>query len=150
MIQREQYEHLLGESPNFLLIQEQVSELAPLNKPVLVIGKPVLVIGKPVLVIGKPVLVIGERGTGKELIAERLHFLSQRWDQPYIKTNCATFNENLLEYELFGHEIGAFTGASKLHIGRFERANSGKSVSRRIGVYIKCCAEKTITRNRIW
>ena len=136
MIQREQYEHLLGESPNFLLIQEQVSELAPLNKPV--------------LVIGKPVLVIGERGTGKELIAERLHFLSQRWDQPYIKTNCATFNENLLEYELFGHEIGAFTGASKLHIGRFERANSGKSVSRRIGVYIKCCAEKTITRNRIW
>jgi psp operon transcriptional activator len=100
----EKHERLLGESANFLQIQEQVSELAPLTKPV---------------------LVIGERGTGKELIAERLHFLSQRWDQAYIKTNCATFNENLLESELFGHEMGAFTGASKLHIGRFERASGG-------------------------
>lgn len=75
--------------------------------------------------IDRPVLVLGERGTGKELAAQRLHFLSQRWDAPFIKINCAAMAEGLLESELFGHEAGAFTGASRQHIGRFERADGG-------------------------
>lgn len=95
---------LLGESNNFLEVLEQVSRLAPLNKPV---------------------LVIGERGTGKELIASRLHYLSDRWQGPFISLNCAALNENLLDSELFGHEAGAFTGAQKRHLGRFERADGG-------------------------
>jgi len=75
--------------------------------------------------IDKPVLIVGERGTGKELIAARLHYLSQRWEQPFIKVNCGALTETLLETELFGHEAGAFTGASQRHIGRFERADGG-------------------------
>lgn len=99
-----QTDNLIGQSNSFLTVLEQVSQIAPLNKPV---------------------LIIGERGTGKELIAARLHYLSQRWDQNYLTLNCAALNENLLESELFGHESGAFTGASKRHEGRFERANGG-------------------------
>ncbi|MDF7658286.1 phage shock protein operon transcriptional activator [Erwiniaceae bacterium L1_54_6] len=97
-------DNLLGESNNFLEVLEQVSRLAPLEKPV---------------------LVIGERGTGKELIASRLHYLSDRWQGPFISLNCAALNENLLDSELFGHEAGAFTGAQKRHLGRFERADGG-------------------------
>ena len=97
-------DNLIGEANSFLEVLEQVSELAPLNKPV---------------------LVIGERGTGKELIANRLHFLSSRWQAPFISLNCAALNENLLDTELFGHEAGAFTGAQKRHRGRFERAEGG-------------------------
>ncbi|HDR2890881.1 TPA: phage shock protein operon transcriptional activator [Enterobacter asburiae] len=97
-------DNLLGEANSFLEVLEQVSRLAPLNKPV---------------------LIIGERGTGKELIANRLHFLSARWDGPFISLNCAALNENLLDSELFGHEAGAFTGAQKRHPGRFERADGG-------------------------
>ena len=99
-----QQDNLIGQSNSFLNVLDQVSQIAPLNKPV---------------------LIIGERGTGKELIAARLHYLSQRWDQTYLTLNCASLNENLLESELFGHEAGAFTGASKRHEGRFERANFG-------------------------
>lgn len=99
-----QQDNLIGQSNSFLNVLDQVSQIAPLNKPV---------------------LIIGERGTGKELIAARLHYLSQRWDQNYLTLNCAALNENLLESELFGHEAGAFTGASKRHEGRFERANFG-------------------------
>ncbi len=99
-----QQDNLIGQANSFLNVLDQVSQIAPLNKPV---------------------LIIGERGTGKELIAARLHFLSQRWDQSYLTLNCASLNENLLESELFGHEAGAFTGASKRHEGRFERANFG-------------------------
>jgi psp operon transcriptional activator len=95
---------LIGESPAFLTALEKISRLAALNKPV---------------------LIIGERGTGKELMAERLHFLSPNWDNTLIKLNCAAIPENLLESELFGHEAGAFTGASKRHIGRFEQAHGG-------------------------
>lgn len=95
---------LIGESNSFLEVLEQVSHLTTLNRPV---------------------LVVGERGTGKELIAERLHFLSDRWSKPLIKMNCAALNQELLESELFGHEAGAFTGASKKHVGRFERADGG-------------------------
>jgi len=97
-------DRMIGESANFLLMQEQLSRLAPLNKPV---------------------LIIGERGTGKELVASRVHFLSRRWEQPFIKINCAAFNEALLESQLFGHEAGAFTGATKQQKGFFERAHGG-------------------------
>lgn len=97
-------DRLIGESSHFLAVLEHVSKIAPLVKPV---------------------IIIGERGTGKELIAARLHFLSKRWNQPFIKLNCAAINENLLESELFGHEAGSFTGATKRHLGRFERADLG-------------------------
>ncbi len=97
-------DNLIGEANRFLEVLEQVSRLAPLDKPV---------------------LIIGERGTGKELIAHRLHYLSRRWQGPFISLNCAALNENLLDSELFGHEAGAFTGAQKRHPGRFERADGG-------------------------
>ena len=75
--------------------------------------------------INRPILVVGERGTGKELAVERLHYLSPRWDAPLIKVNCAAMADSLLESELFGHEPGAFTGATRSHRGRFERADGG-------------------------
>ena len=99
-----QQDNLIGQANVFLEVLEQISQIAPLNKPV---------------------LVIGERGTGKELIAARLHYLSTRWDQHYQKLNCAALNESLLESELFGYEAGAFTGASKRREGRFEVAHNG-------------------------
>ena len=95
---------IIGEAPAFLAMMEHVSQAASLRKPV---------------------LIIGERGTGKELIASRLHFLSGRWEQPFVKLNCSALTESILESELFGHEAGAFTGAAKRHIGRFERADQG-------------------------
>ncbi len=98
---------IIGEAPSFLEMLEHVSRAAPLSKPV---------------------LVVGERGTGKELIASRLHFLSRRWEQPLIKVNCAALTESILESELFGHEAGAFTGAVTKHMGHFERANEGTLV----------------------
>jgi len=97
-------DNLIGQATSFLEVLDHVSIAAPINKPV---------------------LIIGERGTGKELIAERLHFLSKRWESNYVKLNCATLSESVLESELFGHESGSFTGASKRHEGRFERANGG-------------------------
>lgn len=75
--------------------------------------------------LDRPVLVIGERGTGKELIAERLHRLSQRWEGPLITLNCAALPETLIEAELFGHEAGAFTGATRARAGAFEEADGG-------------------------
>lgn len=97
-------ENMLGQANSFLEVLEQTSQLAKLNKPV---------------------LIIGERGTGKELIAHRLHYLSHRWQGPFVSLNCAALNDNLLDSELFGHEAGAFTGAQKRHLGRFERADGG-------------------------
>jgi len=99
-----QSQPIIGEAPVFLEMLEHVSRAAPLSKPV---------------------LVVGERGTGKELIASRLHFLSDRWEQSVVKVNCAALTESILESELFGHEAGAFTGAAKTHIGHFERADGG-------------------------
>ncbi len=75
--------------------------------------------------VQRPVLLIGERGTGKELAASRVHFLSQRWGGPFIKLNCASLSPTVLESELFGHEIGAFTGAARRRVGRFEAAHGG-------------------------
>ena len=98
---------IIGEAPAFLEMLEHVSRAAS---------------------ISRPVLVVGERGTGKELIAARLHFLSPRWESPIVKVNCAALTESILESELFGHEAGAFTGASKTHIGHFERADGGTLV----------------------
>ncbi len=100
-------QQIIGEAPSFLEMLEHVSRAAPLSKPV---------------------LVVGERGTGKELIASRLHFLSDRWEQSLVKVNCAALTESILESELFGHESGAFTGAAKTHIGHFERADGGTLV----------------------
>jgi psp operon transcriptional activator len=99
-----QQDKMLGQSNNFLEVLEQISQIAPLNKPV---------------------LIIGERGTGKELVAARMHFLSKRWEQNYLTLNCAALNESLLESELFGYEAGAFTGAAKRREGRFETAHNG-------------------------
>ncbi len=95
---------ILGESTLLTQALEHLSLIAPLHKPV---------------------LIVGERGTGKELVAERLHFLSSRWQKPYLKINCAALSDSLLESTLFGHEAGAFTGAIKASKGYFERANEG-------------------------
>jgi psp operon transcriptional activator len=100
----ERSNQFVGQSLAFLDAVERASRAAPLNRPV---------------------LVIGERGTGKELIAERLHHLSSRWAGPLVTMNCAALPENLIEAELFGHEAGSFTGAAKTRHGRFEEADGG-------------------------
>ena len=94
----------IGQSGAFLDAVERTSRAAPMRRPV---------------------LVIGERGTGKELIAERLHRLSTRWGEPLVTMNCAALPETLIESELFGHEAGAFTGATRSRAGRFEEADKG-------------------------
>ncbi|KPL69755.1 ATPase AAA [Erythrobacter sp. SG61-1L] len=94
----------IGQSGAFLDAVERASRAAPMRRPV---------------------LVIGERGTGKELIAERLHRLSNRWEEPLVTMNCAALPETLIEAELFGHEAGAFTGATRAREGRFEEADRG-------------------------
>jgi psp operon transcriptional activator len=100
-------QQIIGEAPVFLEMLEHVSRAAALSKPV---------------------LVVGERGTGKELVASRLHYLSGRWEGGLVKVNCAALTESILESELFGHEAGAFTGAARTHIGHFERADGGTLV----------------------
>ncbi|HUZ74425.1 MAG TPA: phage shock protein operon transcriptional activator [Stellaceae bacterium] len=95
---------LIGEDASFRAMLAHVSQLAPLDRPV---------------------LVVGERGTGKELIAARLALLSPRWDKPFLTVNCAALAESLLDSELFGHEAGAFTGAARRRLSRFELADGG-------------------------
>ena len=94
----------LGQSEAFLEFQERLSRLARVDRPL---------------------LLLGERGTGKELAASRLHFLSRRWQGPLVALNCAALAPSLLESELFGYEKGAFTGALQRRAGRFETADSG-------------------------
>jgi len=93
-----------GRSPQFHAVMAAISRVAPLSRPV---------------------LLVGERGTGKELLAARLHYLSPRWNEPFVKLNCGGLTETLIEAELFGHESGAFTGAQRRRQGRFELAHRG-------------------------
>lgn len=94
----------LGQSEAFLDFEERLSRVAPVDRPV---------------------LLVGERGTGKELAARRLHFLSARWKGPLVTLNCSALTPSLIESELFGYERGAFTGAEKRRAGRFEAADGG-------------------------
>lgn len=94
----------LGTSEVFLEFQERLSRVAQVNRPV---------------------LLIGERGTGKELAVARLHYLSRRWQGSLVALNCAALSPALIEAELFGHEEGAFTGATRRRAGRFEAAHGG-------------------------
>lgn len=94
----------LGESTAFLDFQEHLSRVAGVDRPV---------------------LLIGERGTGKELAVSKLHFLSDRWERPLVALNCAALSPTLVESELFGHEAGAYTGATGRRQGRFEAADGG-------------------------
>lgn len=103
----------LGQSEAFLDFQERLSRAAPVDRPV---------------------LLIGERGTGKELAASRLHFLSQRWQGPMIALNCSALTPTLIGSELFGYEKGAFSGATQRRIGRFEAANRGTLFLDEIGM----------------
>jgi psp operon transcriptional activator len=94
----------LGQSDAFLAFMEQVTAVAR---------------------VSRPVVLVGERGTGKELAAARLHFHSPRWAGPFVAVNLSALPKTLLESELFGHEAGAFTGAVKRRQGRFEAADGG-------------------------
>jgi DNA-binding NtrC family response regulator len=101
---RKSFEHIIGKSPAMLKVFEVVRRVAPTKASV---------------------LITGESGVGKELIANALHNLSPRKDNPFIKVHCAALAETLLESELFGHEKGSFTGAASRKKGRFELAHSG-------------------------
>ena len=108
-----QIEKPLGESDIFLKFQQRLSKAARVNRSV---------------------LVIGERGSGKELAAQRLHYLSPRWEKSLVTVNCAALPPSLIETELFGHESGAFTGAQKARKGRFEEAEGGTLFLDEIGL----------------
>ena len=103
----------LGESEEFLNFQSQLSRAARVDRSV---------------------LIIGERGSGKELAASRIHYLSNRWDGPLVTLNCAALPPSLIETELFGHESGAYTGASARRKGRFEEAHGGTLFLDEIGL----------------
>jgi len=123
MMESRSRDEALGQSEVFLDFQDQLSRVAPVNRPV---------------------LLLGERGTGKELAARRLHFLSERWDGPFITLNCATLSPTLIESELFGHERGAYTGAETLRIGRFEAAHGGSLFLDEIGTIPVQAQEKIL------
>ncbi|MGH0052023.1 MAG: sigma 54-interacting transcriptional regulator [Sphaerochaetaceae bacterium] len=103
----------LGESEVFLDFQSKLSRAATVNRSV---------------------LLVGERGSGKEIAARRLHFLSPRWQQSLVTVNCAALPPSLIETELFGYEQGAFTGAQKTRKGRFEEAEGGTLFLDEIGL----------------
>jgi psp operon transcriptional activator len=95
---------VIGQSEIFLDFMEKLSRVAKVDRPV---------------------LLIGERGTGKELAVAKVHYLSPRWQGPLVALNCAALAPTLIESELFGHEEGAFTGATRRRKGRFESASGG-------------------------
>lgn len=99
-----EFQPLVGQSPNFVEILEQAKMVGPLDTSV---------------------LILGESGTGKELIAHTIHRVSSRRDNPFVVVNCGTLPANLVESELFGHEKGAFTGATSRREGKFEQAEGG-------------------------
>ncbi|MFL5815530.1 MAG: sigma-54-dependent transcriptional regulator [Bdellovibrionia bacterium] len=101
---QEKTRKLVGESSGMKQIQELVRRVAPTTGSV---------------------LITGENGTGKELIAQSIHALSPRYNKPFIEINCAAIPEELIESELFGHEKGAFTGATSLRRGKFDLAHGG-------------------------
>jgi psp operon transcriptional activator len=113
----------IGQSTAFLDAVERASRAAPLRRPV---------------------LVVGERGTGKELIAERLHRLSDRWEHPLVTMNCAALPETLIEAELFGHEAGSFTGATRARAGRFEEADRGTLFLDELGTLSMAAQERLL------
>ena len=113
----------IGQSGAFLDAVERASRAAPMHRPV---------------------LVVGERGTGKELIAERLHRLSTRWGEPLVTMNCAALPETLIEAELFGHEAGSFTGATRARVGRFEEADRGTLFLDEIGTLSMAAQERLL------
>lgn len=113
----------LGQSDAFLAMQERLSRVASVERPV---------------------LLIGERGTGKELAASRIHYLSGRWQNAFITLNCAALSPSLLESELFGHEAGAFTGATSQRKGRFEMAHEGTLFLDEIGTMPMVVQEKIL------
>ena len=123
MLGMERSNQFVGSSLAFLDAVERASRAAPLNRPV---------------------LVIGERGTGKELIAERLHHLSPRWAGPLVVMNCAALPESLIEAELFGHEAGSFTGAAKTRHGRFEEADGGTLFLDELGTLSKPAQDRLL------
>lgn len=98
------FERLIGVSPSMKAIFDRIEAIADTDVPV---------------------LIQGESGTGKELVANAIHNLSSRREKGYVKINCAAIPENLFESEIFGHEKGAFTGASEMRKGKFEIANGG-------------------------
>ncbi len=109
------------------MLKEQLSDKYRLSGIIAVSKKmeEVLSIAARVAESKASVLLRGESGTGKELLAKAIHFAGERKDRPFVAVNCAALNENLLESEMFGHEKGAFTGADKQRIGRFELADGG-------------------------
>ena len=119
----ERENQFVGQSSAFLDAVERTSRAAPMRRPV---------------------LVIGERGTGKELIAERLHRLSERWGEPLVIMNCAALPETLIEAELFGHEAGAFTGATRARAGRFEEADKGTLFLDELGTLSMAAQERLL------
>ncbi|MDD4582679.1 MAG: sigma-54 dependent transcriptional regulator [Eubacteriales bacterium] len=117
------------------LLREQMAEIVGFT-PLIGKNKEIEEIRKKILTLAPTsttVLITGESGTGKEIVANTIHYQSERAEKPFIKVNCAALTESLLESELFGHEKGSFTGAEKTHKGKFEIANNGTILLDEIG-----------------
>src|SRR6266550_1592024 len=114
---------IIGESPAIQEVLVKIEQFAP---------------------VSSTVLIEGESGTGKELVARGIHYLSPRRDQAFIAVNCAALPETLLESELFGHEKGAFTGATERRLGRFELADGGTILLDEVGEMAPATQVKTL------